>query len=116
MQAGFGVHAVRQGECASVSVRGEVIRAWVARLQQAGVQCLVRNAFFRGAHLQVFQVPAGNADVQGASGFAAAFGERFAFVEHRLGVAAQRGLDPHGGGGWRLPCAQRNANVMRRDL
>jgi hypothetical protein len=47
VQAGFGVHAVRQGECASVSVRGEVIRAWVARLQQACVQCLLRNAFFR---------------------------------------------------------------------
>ena len=37
--------------------------------------------------------------VQGASGLPAAIGERFAFVEHRLGVAAQRGLDPHGGEG-----------------
>ena len=68
-------------------------------VQQAGAQCLVRNAFLQGARLQVFQVPAGNADVQGASGFAAAIGERFAFVEHRLGVAAQRGLHPHGGEG-----------------
>jgi len=37
--------------------------------------------------------------VQGASGLPAAIGERFAFVEHSLGVAAQRGLDPHGGEG-----------------
>jgi hypothetical protein len=37
--------------------------------------------------------------VQGASGFAAGIGERCAFVEHRLGVAAQRGRHPHCGEG-----------------
>jgi hypothetical protein len=76
VQAGFGVHAVRQGECASVSVRGEVIRAWIARLQQAGVQCLVRNAFFQGARLKVFQVAAGNADVQALVFFEGGSGHR----------------------------------------
>ena len=37
--------------------------------------------------------------VQGASGLPAAIGERLAFVEHSIGVAAQRRVHPHGGEG-----------------
>jgi hypothetical protein len=33
-------------------------------VQQAGGQCLVRNAFFQCTRLQVLQVSAGNSDVQ----------------------------------------------------
>lgn len=33
-------------------------------VQQAGGQCLVLNAFFEDARLQVFKIAAGNADVQ----------------------------------------------------
>ena len=33
-------------------------------LQQAGGQCLVRNPILQGAGLEVFQIPAGNANIQ----------------------------------------------------
>ena len=98
MQAGFAVHA----GCQSGSV--EVMLELMANGSDSHS---VATHFKRGNETRASRASEGNDDfalpvVQGASGLPAAIGERFAFVEHRLGVAAQRGLDPHGGEGGSL--------------